>query len=82
MEKILLNLYIKTLKKESKCRDIINTPSRIGKIVHLKVNFKSVLFQGLRNKLNLKLLVEFSSKNQLQNEIKINNKKMMSFEKK
>lgn len=80
MEKIFLNLYIKTHKKELKCPDIINTPSLIGKIVHLKGNSKSVQFQDLQNKLNSKLLVGFSSKNQPQNKIKINNKKMMSFE--
>ena len=80
MEKILSNLFTKILKKESKCHDIINIPSLIGKIVHSKDNFKSVLFQDLLNKLNSKLLVEFSLKNPYQNQIKINNQKMMSFD--
>lgn len=80
MEKILSNLFTKTLKKESKCHDIINIPSLIGKIVHSKDNLKSVLFQDLLNKLNSKLLVEFSLKNPLQNKIKMNNKKIISFE--
>lgn len=80
MEKILSNLFTKTLKKESKCHDIINILSLIGKIVHSKDNLKSVLFQDLLNKLNSKLLVEFSLKNPLQNKIKMNNKKIISFE--
>ena len=78
MVKTFSNLFIKTHKKESKCQGIINTLSQIGKTVHLKDNSKSVPFQNLRNKLSLKLLVEFSLKNQLK--IKINDKKMMNFE--
>lgn len=75
MEKILLNLSTKILKQESKCLDIINTLSLIGKTVHLKDNSKSVQYQKLPNKLNLKLLEEFSSKNQHQNKIKNKNQK-------
>lgn len=81
MDKIFLSLFIKTLKKESKCPDIISILSQIGKTVHFKDNLKSVQSKNHPNKPNLKLLEVYSLKNQHKNKIKHNNKKMMIYEK-
>lgn len=63
MVDMYLHLYIKIHKKGLKCRDIMNIHLTIGKIVHSKDNWKSVLYLILLNKPNSKLSEVYSSKN-------------------
>lgn len=80
MVKTHSNLFIKTLKKESKCPDIINILTWIGKIVLFKVNSKSVPCPKLLNKLNSKLLEVFSLNNLLTNKKLKTNLKIKIFD--
>ncbi len=63
LEKISLNLFMKIQKEESRCPDTTNILLLIGKIVHLKVNSRSVQSLNLRRKPSSRLLEGCSLRN-------------------